>query len=517
MQQLPLYEAEFGYIKFFISLVCLRLIWCITYELLLSPLRNIPGSLLARLSAKHSILKRVFGNGPKLVQADYEAYGDIYVHKPNGVSISDPKDIRAILGSQEFRKTAIYKTLDILERPSVFTNTDPLQASRRRRQINPYLNHGYLGRMEPTIIRYSIIAIKAKWERLLQQSSSESVIINYRNDTQYATFDTIGALAFGREFNSLVNDDPLIIRWIEATGLYLGLTKNFSILNIYPFSLLISRHKKLFEEFINYSKESVNQRKEALARKGSGEVQEEKPIDLLQAFIDAEDPESKIKMNHHEVQTESIAMQLAGSESTSFVTSWVIHLLTLYPQHLNLAVQEARQFPSDQLICFRHRTELPYLEACIYETLRYSPITSGFMPRVSHSKGINIQGYYIPSGVEVAINLIGVHANPKIWRSPHLFDPSRFLEDEEAKRNVFAFSYGHRNCIGRNLAWVEMLIIIANILKDFDISLPEDSVYGPHNVDELGRPRIMATRSSLFTTPKYPERDCRLVIKKRAV
>jgi cytochrome P450 len=504
---------EYGIPRLLAFFFVLLMLWRITYELFFSPLRNIPGSFLARLSSKHSILKRVLANGPKSVQADYEKYGSIYVHRPNGVSISNPKDIRAVLTSQEFRKTDIYKMLDILGNPSIFTTRDPAQASLRRRQIGPYLNHGFLGRMEALILRYSTHAIKSKWDKLIEKNDGKPITINYRNDTQYATFDTIGALAFGREFNALANDDQTIIKWIEATGFYLGMTKNFPLLNFYPFSRLIRRSKKMYDDFIRYSKESVEIRRKKLV----DDEAEEKPVDLLQVFIDAEDPESKIKMNPHEVVTESIAMQLAGSESTSFVTSWVIHLLTLYPEHLKRVTEEIRsQFDLDHLITFAEcRTELPYLEACIYETLRYSPITSGFMPRISYTKGITVEGHYIPPGVEVAINLIGAHSNKDIWTNPHLYDPSRFLGDEQAKRNVFAFSYGHRNCIGRNLAWVEIMIIIANILKDYDISLPEDSVCGPHNVDELGRPKIMPTRSALFTTPKYPDRDCRLVIAKR--
>lgn len=503
---------DHGLVRISISLLGLTLAWRITYELFFSPLRNIPGSLLARLSAKHTILKRVLANGPESVRADYETYGNIYVHKPHGVTISDPRDIRSVLLSQDFRKTEIYSMLDILGRPSIFTTRDPAQASCRRRQIGPFLTHGYLGQMEPLILRYSILAIKAKWDRLIEQNNGKPVTINFRNDTQYATFDTIGALAFGRQFNALANDDPTIIKWIEATGFYLGMTKNFPFLKLYPFSLMIRRSKQMFDAFIDYSRDSVETRRKLLSEGPA----DEKPVDLLQALIDAEDPESKIRMNPHEVQTESIAMQLAGSESTSFVTSWVIHLLTLYPQHLQRAVQEVRsQFALDHVVNFAEaRTSLPFLEACVYETLRYSPITSGFMPRVSNSKGITLQRHYIPRGVEIAINLHGTHINKDAWNDPQFYNPARFLDNEEAKRNVFAFSYGHRNCIGRNLAWVEIMIIVANILKDYDISLPDDSVCGPHNVDGLGRPKIMPTRSALFTTPRYPERDCRLVISK---
>lgn len=60
------------------------------------------------------------------------------------------------------------------------------------------------------------------------------------------------------------------------------------------------------------SKESVEPRKKELARNNW-----EKPADTLQAFIDAENPESKIKMQSHEVQAENIIMMLAESEITS--------------------------------------------------------------------------------------------------------------------------------------------------------------------------------------------------------
>lgn len=506
--------ADFGNARAALALLLLLFGWHIIYQLFLSPLRKIPGHTLSRLTGAYSIIKRIVAQGAKSVRADYETFGDIYVNKPNGVSISNPKDIKVVLTSYDFRKTDVYAMLDIKGRASIFTTRDAAQASQRRRQIGPYLTHGYLGRMEDLILEHSILSIKRKWDRLIGEARGKSITVNFRNDTQYATFDTIGALGFGRRFNSLANDDPTIIRWIEATGFYLGMTKNLPFLKLYPFSKLLERKKKMFESFVAYSEESVEKRRELL----DGSSKTDKPTDLLQAFIEAEDPESeKARMTPHEVATESIAMQLAGSESTSFVTSWVIHLLTLYPQHLRRCVEEVRgQFPLDHLVNFDDcRKSLPFLEACIYETLRYSPITSGFMPRINNATGITIRSHYIPPGIEVAINLHGAHVNKDVWDDPYAFDPSRFLENDEAKRNVFAFSYGHRNCIGRNLAWVEMMVILSNILKDYDIALPLDSVCGPHNVDGEGRPKIMPTRSTLFTTPKYPERDCRLVVTKR--
>ncbi|KAF2753857.1 putative cytochrome P450 monooxygenase [Pseudovirgaria hyperparasitica] len=492
-------------------IVAVAIAYRVIYQCFFSPLRNIPGSFLSRLSAKHSIVKRIFSNGSQSVQNDYETYGDIYVHRPDGVSISHPQDIKKILTSQDFRKTDVYRMLDILGHPSIFTARDPIYASLRRRQLGPYLTHGFLNQMEPLIVRHSIQAIRDKWDMLIDQNEGNPIIVNYRNDTQYATFDTIGALAFGRDFSALSNDDDTIIRWIEATGFYLGMTKNLPLLGHWPFSRLLRRSRSQFHAFIRHSNESIDIRRRKLLNGAK-----ERPIDLLQAFLDAEDPDSKIKMQRHEVRTESIALQLAGSESTSFVTSWVIHLLTLYPAYHARAVDEVRSlFKRDHMVTFAEcRTQLPFLEACVYETLRYSPITSGFMPRVSHTSGVMLQGFYLPPGIEVAINLIGAHNHAETWKDPHIYDPTRFLANEDLKRNVFAFSYGHRNCIGKSLAWSEMMVILSNLLKDYDVKLPEDTVYGPKNLDELGRPKIMETKSTLFTTPKYPDRDCRLLVKK---
>jgi cytochrome P450 len=80
---------------------------------------------------------------------------------------------------------------------------------------------------------------------------------------------------------------------------------------------------------------------------------------------------------------------------------------------------------------------------------------------------------------------------------------------------VFAFSYGPRSCIGRTLAWVEMMTILANLLKDYNISLPKDSIYSPSNVNKKGIPLVMPSKCHIVFAPTNPERDCRLVLSKR--
>jgi hypothetical protein len=80
---------------------------------------------------------------------------------------------------------------------------------------------------------------------------------------------------------------------------------------------------------------------------------------------------------------------------------------------------------------------------------------------------------------------------------------------------LFTFSYGPRNCIGRNLAWVEMLTIVANVLKDYDIALSPDCEWRPENVDEKGNPKLLPAKCFIASFPSNPERDCRMMISRR--
>ena len=69
------------------------------------------------------------------------------------------------------------------------------------------------------------------------------------------------------------------------------------------------------------------------------------------------------------------------------------------------------------------------------------------------------------------------------------FDPSRWLSplssaDSAASKtsSISAFnpfSLGPRNCLGRNLAYLEMRLILARVLYTFDLEAPEGEQVGP--------------------------------------
>ncbi|KAI1191711.1 cytochrome P450 [Nemania serpens] len=478
------------------------------YGFFLSPLRKIPGPVLARLTSKRGDLDNFSGRVAQRVERDTARYGDVYVYKPNAVCISNPADVRTILGTPDFCKAPFFDIFDDGGTKNIVSQRDPVMAGRRRRQMGPYFSYAYLSKMEPIIQKHGYQAIRAKWEKLIAENGGDAAEVNYRVDTQLATFDIMSAVAFGRDPGTMSKGSSSIM---ERSGTIMDLLDNpvvLGLLSLIPFTWLMRPWKWMYQELASYSKESADMRKQALAAGSHGQV------DLLQAFIEAEDPESNTKMSPSEIQAECIMMMLAGSETTSSAIMWVFHLLLLHPDKLKKAVEEVRsEFPPDHLILHKEvLARLPYIEACVSEALRVSPTTAGLTPRVSPSQGIQLQGHYIPAGTEIYVNLRSVNMHEKSWDEPRRFRPERFVGNDDAKKTLFTFSYGPRNCIGRNLAWVEMLTIVANVLKDYDIALPPNTMFGPTNVDSEGVPKLLPAKCFIASFPAKPDRDCRMII-----
>ena len=59
-----------------------------------------------------------------------------------------------------------------------------------------------------------------------------------------------------------------------------------------------------------------------------------------------------------------------------------------------------------------------------------------------------------------------------------MFKPERWLKgdpDEETLTKMFIpFTSGKRNCIGQNLAMLELKLVLANILRSFEFELVSD-------------------------------------------
>ncbi|XP_048754985.2 cytochrome P450 1A1-like [Ostrea edulis] len=171
-----------------------------------------------------------------------------------------------------------------------------------------------------------------------------------------------------------------------------------------------------------------------------------------------------------------VAIFYAGVDTTRITMDWFVCFMSGLPDIQEKCRQEIESVLGTRRPSVRDRASLPYIEACLYETLRRA---SAFSLTIPHSTLCDTQvgGYDIPKETIVFPNMFALHMNPKYWENPEMFDPHRFISNDgnlETKVDGWLpFSAGLRTCLGEALAKSEMVTMCAYLLQRFEFRLPE--------------------------------------------
>jgi cytochrome P450 len=104
---------------------------------------------------------------------------------------------------------------------------------------------------------------------------------------------------------------------------------------------------------------------------------------------------------------------------------------------------------------------LPQLNAVIHEGLRHaSPVAGAFRTALTD---IAYEGHRIPKGWTIAVSIAGTHQ--AAWSEPERFDPDRFLAGRPDPFGFVPFGGGPRLCLGRELALLEMRIVLSRLYR----------------------------------------------------
>ncbi|XP_053475415.1 cytochrome P450 4V2 [Ictalurus furcatus] len=178
------------------------------------------------------------------------------------------------------------------------------------------------------------------------------------------------------------------------------------------------------------------------------------------------------KMTHQDIQEEVDTFMFEGHDTTAAGMNWAIHLLGAHPDIQRKVQQELYEVfgDSDRPITTEDLKKLRYLECVIKEALRIFPSVPFFARSICEDTKIN--GYKVPKGVNVIILTYALHRDPRVFPEPEEFRPERFLPENTVGRNPYCyipFSAGLRNCIGQRFAQMEEKVILASILRSFNI------------------------------------------------
>lgn len=155
------------------------------------------------------------------------------------------------------------------------------------------------------------------------------------------------------------------------------------------------------------------------------------------------------------------------------------------------------RFQTVEDMTFEGLAKCRYLTACLKEALRvYPPVPIG-SPRVIPEGGQLILGKWIPADTRVSVHHYSTYHSPANFQDPEVFAPERWLGDSRfADDNLDAhqpFGWGHRNCLGQNMAMHEMRLMLAAVLLSFDMQIDQQSRHWLHQKTLICKIHIIKT------------------------
>uniref|UniRef100_G3NPQ7 Cytochrome P450, family 24, subfamily A, polypeptide 1 n=1 Tax=Gasterosteus aculeatus aculeatus TaxID=481459 RepID=G3NPQ7_GASAC len=163
-------------------------------------------------------------------------------------------------------------------------------------------------------------------------------------------------------------------------------------------------------------------------------------------------------------------LQIGGVETTANSMLWAIFNLSRNPGAQRKLLEEIREVVSpDQDPCGEHIKSMPYLKACLKESMRLSPS----VPFTSRTldKDTVLGDYAIPKGTVLMINSHALGSNEEYFEDGKQFKPERWLRENNTI-NPFAhvpFGIGKRMCIGRRLAELQLQLAMCWLVRDYEV------------------------------------------------
>ncbi|KAK4184282.1 Isotrichodermin C-15 hydroxylase [Podospora australis] len=448
----------------------------VIYNLFLHPLHSYPGPLFMRATRLGYIRRSLKGTLSFEMLDLHQKYGPVVRIAPNELAFCDPQAWKDIMGHRTGgpdKQQLEFEKSEKFYRPVADIPVDIVNAKRDEHALlRRTMAHGFSDRAmreQQPLIKGYIDLLMQKLRKYGQGGKQKVDLAAWYN---FTTFDVIGDLAFGESFGCLESED--YHPWVKAifsvarAGVMFQSVAHFPLL----FSMLL---KMIPARFMEERAEHMEMAMAKLKRR----METTKPrSDLIEGLLKKAD---EWGLTLEKLQANSGILVIGGSETTATLLSGVTFLLLTNPSSLEKLVKEIRtSFSSEDEIDFLSVSSLPYLLACLDEALRlYPPVPTG-LPRVVPPGGASIAGHYVPQGTIVAVHQWAMYHNPQHFREADSFHPERWLGTDERfkddRKEAFQpFHLGARNCLGRNLAYIEMRLILARVLWSFDLRIAEES------------------------------------------
>nr|QLC36614.1 cytochrome P450 1C2 [Kryptolebias hermaphroditus] len=314
---------------------------------------------------------------------------------------------------------------------------------------------------------HQIVAEVKELVGIFLKLSAQGQYFNPGHELTVAAANVICALCFGKRYG---HDDPefrALLHQVDQFGQTVGAG---SLVDVMPWlqsfpnpvRSIFKSFKCLNEEFFEFVRSKVEEHRKTFDPKVIR--------DMSDAIIDAfNETDSVTELTKDYTEATVADLIGAGMDTVSTALHWILLLLAKHPD-IQTKLQELidKVVGRNRLPSVEDRPHLPYLDAFIYETMRFTSFVPVTIPH-STTTDVSINGLKIPKDTVVFINQWSVNHDPLKWKDPHIFNPSRFLDindslDRDITNNVMIFSAGKRRCIGDQIGKTQIFLFFAILL-----------------------------------------------------
>ncbi|KAI0406531.1 cytochrome P450 family protein [Xylaria palmicola] len=437
-------------------------------------LSHIPGPLGVGWSKLWLLRHVASGKLPKKLEEISGDYGPLVRIGPKWVVCSDPTEIRRMWAIRSgFHRGSWYSSIRLsAEEENIFT----LLGNKEHHHLRARLLPGYVGRGfsdDEKKVDAQIEKLIRLIERNYISSSSALRPCDLARTMQFLTQDVITAVGFGQSAGYLDVDED-IYGIIEATQ---TLLLPAHIVTVLPFigKILASPLMRPFlpkatdkqgvGRFLAVVKGHVDK------RYGSEKIRRD---DMLQTFVDSD-------LRRTQVESEALVTLFGGTDTTATAIRNAIFFLSTNPSvyhKLQIEIDASAKSVDRPVISDQQAKGLPYLQACIKESLRLWPPSMGMMGKVSDRDEM-LCGIKVPAQTQIGWAPLAIMKDPHVFgENAGIFEPARWLEAEPEKLKEMDWVYGlvfatgtRWECLGKKLAYIELGKVLFELLHRFDFAM----------------------------------------------
>ncbi|KAJ0476001.1 putative N-methylcoclaurine 3'-monooxygenase [Helianthus annuus] len=305
-------------------------------------------------------------------------------------------------------------------------------------------------------------------------NNKQGKVVNIREVAFATTVNILGNICFSEDFVGLEGDEK------ESRGLKralyrlmkLGTTPN--VADFYPIfegldpQGLKKKTSEVMNEAFSVWGHVIKERRVKREYQKGSDLDERDFLDTM------------LRCGFSDLQINQLAVELfsGGTHSTASTIEWALAELIKNKEAMFMLRNELdKEIGSTTCIKESQVSQLPYLHACVKETLRLHPPAPLLHPQAI-LEGSKIMNYNVPKNSQLIINVWAMGRDPSLWEDPVSFKPERFCDSSvDFKGQDFKFlpfGVGRRMCPGYPYAIKQIHLMLASLVRNFDWFLPNN-------------------------------------------